>query len=375
MDRSLRLRRTHSRSRRPTLTAGLRVALVEWSGGVGGAELLTNALAISLRAAGIDARVVVVGDPFPACRQLHARHVPHVSFGAKRGRQILRSPRSFAALVNDAGPDAAVLQSDGFLGAVLRLGGYKGRLVAVEHGALPSTHRVRSWADRRSGVWAIDAQVAVSDYLRDLVLARAHAPRVERIYGGIDLTRFRPTASAKNGLPFTVGFVGRLFPGKGVEHLLAAIAAMRDPSTQLVIAGEGSQRPELELLSRELGLAQRVRFVGLQDDVTTVWRVCDVCVVPSVAPEGAGMVALEAAGCGRPVIASMVGGLPELVQHDRTGTLVAPGDVEALARVLDAYAGDPDRRARHGLAGRRRCETTFDIRRCAAEYANLLLSI
>ena len=98
----LRLTR-HSRGRARAATAQQRVALVEWSGSVGGAELFTNALAISLRASGVDARVVFVGDPFQACRQLEEQDVPFASFGAKRGRQILRSPRAFAALVREAG--------------------------------------------------------------------------------------------------------------------------------------------------------------------------------------------------------------------------------------------------------------------------------
>lgn len=357
------------------MTGRLRVALIEWSGAVGGAELFTNALAISLRAAGADARVLIVGDPFPACHQLEAQDVPFVTFGVARGRQILRSPRAFASLVNEAGPDAAILPSDGFLAAAIRLGGYKGRLIAVEHGALPAARRLLRRIDQRSGTWALDAQVAVSDYILEQVLARSHVPRVERIYGGVDLRRFHPTAHDRVRRPFTVGFVGRLLPGKGVEHLLAAIAAMHDGSTQLVIAGEGAGREGLEHLAYDLALGGRVRFLGLQGNVSTVWHAADVCAVPSVVPEGAGMVALEAAGCAKPVIASAIGGLPELVQHGLTGALVAPGDVDALARVLDTYADSPDLCARHGAAGRRACEDKFDINRCAEDYANLLSSL
>jgi glycosyltransferase involved in cell wall biosynthesis len=231
------------------------------------------------------------------------------------------------------------------------------------------------WADRSSGRWALDAQVAVSNHIRELVLARGHARRVERIYSGIDLERFRPTAIARKEGSFTVGFVGRLLSGKGVDHLLAALAAMRHESAELVIAGEGPERASLELLASELGLADRVRFLGLRFDVPTVWQATDVCAVPSVAPEGAGMVALEAAACAKPVVASASGGLQELVRHGRTGFVVPPGDVGALARALDTYADDPGLRAQHGAAGRRMCETDFNIERCAEEYANLLAAL
>jgi glycosyltransferase involved in cell wall biosynthesis len=222
----------------------------------------------------------------------------------------------------------------------------------------------------------LDAQIAVSDYTYERILERGHhARRVRRIYSGIDLTRFRPAGADRTGRPFTVGFVGRLLPGKGVEHLLAALATMRDRSARLVIVGDGTSRASLEQLSIELGLAQRVSFLGHRDDVPAVWQTSDVCAVPSVAPEAAGMVAMEAAACAKPVVASASGGLPELVRHCTTGLVVAPGDVEDLARALDTYAADPLLRVRHGAAGRRRCETDFDITRCAKEYADLLTSL
>jgi glycosyltransferase involved in cell wall biosynthesis len=353
----------------------MQVALVAWSGSVGGAELFTTALAAGLRDCGVDARIVFVGDPLPASRQLEAQDVPFATFGAKRGRDILRSPRALASLVQETGADAAILQSGGFLAAVIRLGGYRGRLVSVEHGALPTTRSLRQ-AVRRTGASALDAEVAVSEYIRELVLARRHARRVERIYGGIDLTRFFPSPSDREEVrPFTVGFVGRLFPGKGVEHLVAALAAMRNRSAELIIAGDGSQRASLERLAKELGLSGRVRFLGLQADIPAVWRASDVCAVPSVAPEGAGMVALEAAACARPVVASASGGLPELIRHGETGFIVPPGEVPALVTALDRYANDPALRAHHGAAGRRLCEAEFDIKRCAEDYATLLSSI
>jgi glycosyltransferase involved in cell wall biosynthesis len=150
---------------------------------------------------------------------------------------------------------------------------------------------------------------------------------------------------------------------------------MRSQSAHLVIAGDGSARSSLERLSFDLGLAQRVKFLGVLDDVPNLWQAVDVCAVPSVVPEGAGMVAIEASACAKPVVASGSGGLPELVCDGRTGFVVEPGDVNALADALDRYADDPDLRARHGDAGRLRCEREFDIRRCAEEYASLLTSL
>jgi glycosyltransferase involved in cell wall biosynthesis len=354
----------------------LRVAFVLWDGGIGGAERSTNAIAVALRAAGVDARVVFVGDPFPACRELEAKGVPFVSFEAVRGRQIMRTPRAFAETVTAAGADVAVLQTARFLPAVIRLGGYRGKLVSVEHGELPRKRsKLVHFLDERSGIWALDAQIAVSDYMRADLLQRSHARRVEVLYGGIDLERFTPGALAADGQGITFGFAGRLVRGKGVEHLLHALDAMSDTSARLSIAGEGPERDAFERLTDDLALRNRVKFVGLLDDMPAFWQSCDVAVVPSVEPEGAGMVALEAAACGKPVIATAAGGLTELVMNGTSGTVVAPGDMEAMARALDVYAADGDLRAGHGLAGRKRCEDEFALERCARNYLALFSSL
>jgi glycosyltransferase involved in cell wall biosynthesis len=350
----------------------LRVALVLWHGGVGGAERFTNALAASLREAGVDAYVVYVGDPRPTCAELELSGVPFLSFGAVRGREIVRRPRAFASLLGDA--DVALLQTAGFLPAAIRCGGYRGRLVAVEHGALPDRRPgVVRVADRRTGTWALDAQVAVTDHAHAELLRRSHAPRVERIYGGIDVRRFVPGSA--RGDAVTVGFAGRLHRGKGVHHLLAAVAGLSSGPVRLVVAGDGPEREALERLASELQLAERVRFAGRLDDMPAFWRSCDIAVVPSIEPEGAGMVALEAAACAKPVVATAMGGLAELVADGVTGTLVPDADVPALARALDAYVADARLREEHGAAGHRRCLAEFALERCAGDYIEMFASL
>jgi glycosyltransferase involved in cell wall biosynthesis len=144
-----------------------------------------------------------------------------------------------------------------------------------------------------------------------------------------------------------------------VKGLAALIdAATQLPTAQVVIAGEGPERGRLEQQATELGVRDRVTFLGLRTDVPRLLASSDVLAMPSL-NEGLGNAVLEAMAAARPVVASAVGGLSESVVSGETGILVPPGDVEALARALNVVLSD-DRLARDmGAAGRRRVEAAF----------------
>ena len=160
--------------------------------------------------------------------------------------------------------------------------------------------------------------------------------------------------------------VGRLIPIKGHELLVHAfVEARRDiPSLELVIAGEGPLRTELDALVVQLAVEHAVRFVGRLSPIAPAYERAAVVVVPSLG-EGFGMVALEAAERGRAVIASAVGGLPEIVDDGRTGTLVPPGDTAAIAAAIVDLASQPERTAAMGRAARERALREFSLERCA----------
>ena len=160
--------------------------------------------------------------------------------------------------------------------------------------------------------------------------------------------------------------VGRLVPIKGHETLLRAFAEARRslPELTLEVVGDGPLRAELEERTRDLDLSDAVVFAGRVAPVAPAYEHAAIVVVPSLG-EGFGMVALEAAERGRPVVASAVGGLPEIVDDGRTGMLVPPADAGALARTLVELAGDPARGAAMGLAGRARALREFSLDRCA----------
>jgi glycosyltransferase involved in cell wall biosynthesis len=154
--------------------------------------------------------------------------------------------------------------------------------------------------------------------------------------------------------------VGRLIPVKGHLVLFRALAQARVqvPGLVLDVAGQGPLEPALQAYARELGVGEAVRFLGFVSPVQAAIENAAIVVVPSLG-EGFGMVALEAMERSRPVIASAVGGLPEIVADGETGLVVEPGDAEALADALAMLASDLPRAAAMGEAGRRRAIESF----------------
>jgi len=174
-----------------------------------------------------------------------------------------------------------------------------------------------------------------------------------------------------------IAMVGRAVPQKGIDVLLEAFprVLVAYPAARLVIVGDGPQRPALERRARRLGLGEAVLFTGWVDRAANLLSACEVVVIPS-RWEGFGMVALEAMAAGRPIVASRVDALEEVVVDGETGVLVPAGEPHALADAVGALLSDPERAAALGRAGRRRLETEFSVermvRRTVAVYDELL---
>jgi glycosyltransferase involved in cell wall biosynthesis len=359
----------------------LRLALVLWNGHVGGAEVLSAKLAERMRSLGADVSIVFVGDPGPLVNRLVSMGVPYSSLGFGRGRELMLHPLRYAKHVARVGPDGALLVERGFMAATLRAGGFKGSIVAVEHGTLlaeprrTKLQRLTMRINRLSGVWATNAEVAVSDFMLDRIRQHPHAKRLSRIYNGIDPNTYLPGPSpAANVISdLIVGFAGRLILGKGADHLIRAVGKMHSaPRIRLLIAGDGPERSSLVSLAEDLGVVSRVQFLGIVDDIPAFWRRCDVASVPSdVFVESFSMVTLEAMTCGKPIIASRNGAISELIVDGKTGTLVRPGNVADLVDALSAYANDSELRLRHGVAARARAMQMFHIDNCAQAYLKI----
>ncbi len=200
-----------------------------------------------------------------------------------------------------------------------------------------------------------DAVVAVSG------ASLGHAvPGAITISPGVDQETFSPGAEPPSAAAPSVLYVGRLERSsawKGVDHLLRAFAGVRReaPGARLRLVGDGDARPGLEALARTLGIAESVDFEGFRGgaDLVEAYRTATVLVLPSLTDaESFGMTLVEAMACGRPVIGSRVGGIPEVIDDGVTGLLVPPGDTRALTAACLRILGDGALADRLGRAGR-----------------------
>ncbi|HSM52492.1 MAG TPA: glycosyltransferase family 4 protein [Thermoanaerobaculia bacterium] len=193
--------------------------------------------------------------------------------------------------------------------------------------------------------------------------------------GGLPREAGRPTGAAAELPAGELLFVGRLRLRKGGEVLLAALARMAEQGSRprLLVAGDGEHRAALEAEARRLGLGGQVVFLGRRgpDEIASLLAGCRGLVVPSIY-EGMPLVVLEAMAAGRPVVASAVSGIPEVVLDGATGWLVPPEEPEALARALAELLGDPAEGARRGTAGRERVARDFSPGRIAERWHELV---
>ncbi len=171
---------------------------------------------------------------------------------------------------------------------------------------------------------------------------------------------------------FVVGTVARLDPVKDLRTLLEAFAALRraGPGALLAIAGDGPERGRLADAARHGGAADAVRFVGHRGDARRLLPGL-VVYANSSTSEGVALTILEAMAAGRAVVATRVGGTPEVVVDGETGLLVPARSPAALAAALGALAADRDRTAARGAAGRRRLERRFTVARMVAAYERI----
>jgi teichuronic acid biosynthesis glycosyltransferase TuaC len=231
----------------------------------------------------------------------------------------------------------------------------------------------------------------------DRVTAVSHALRTEAqklvgrhidvIYTGLDCSRFHADAAARLAAREMLGvaaesclfgFVGNLIREKGVHDLVRAFAAVLpvQPLARLVMVGDGPEWHSLRRRTRRLGIADRVQFVGrvLHDDVPRLLNAMDVLVLPSHR-EGLPNVLVEAMACQKAVIATRVGGIPEVVEHERTGLLVNASDVSGLTSACILQAASPELRRSVALAGREAVVQTFSWERNAAAVCELYESV
>jgi sugar transferase (PEP-CTERM/EpsH1 system associated) len=295
-------------------------------------------------------------------------------------------PLRFARLCRDVAPDIVHTRNWGSIDAIV--GARLARVPVVIHGEHgrdvtdPNGTNRRRNRTRRVLSAFVDRMVAVSDQLGRWLVDDVHirASKVRVLKNGVDAQRFEPCGDraarrASHGYAaddIVVGTVGRLDPVKNQAALIEMLEALRatQPRLRLVIAGDG---PERNTLARQVDgarLGDRASLLGQRDDIPDVMRTFDIFVLPSLG-EGMCNTILEAMAAGLPVVATSVGGNPELVADGVTGTLVPPRDADALASAVTRYAADERLRAEHGAAGRRRVLAEFTLERMAERYMDL----
>ena len=216
--------------------------------------------------------------------------------------------------------------------------------------------------------WALrisDAIVAISSYTAREIARFANVP-VQVIPYTLPFVEDASKPRERRA-GFQVLFVGRLVERKGVTHLIEAVRRLpADLGGRLIVIGDGPERAVLEAQTRAAGIAERVEIRGRVSDaeLRAAYAASDALVLPSILDargdtEGLGVVLLEAMSYGVPVVASDIGGITDIVEHDQSGVLVPPGDAAHLAQALERLARDPALRARLGSAGAQRVRSAF----------------
>jgi glycosyltransferase involved in cell wall biosynthesis len=248
----------------------------------------------------------------------------------------------------------------------------------------------KSWHVRLDRICArlSHAVIAVSEHTKEHMvdLEGAPAEKIHTVHNGIDFDRVKPAGPgardrirrefAPDGAALLLT-VGRLHPEKGYEHLFRAMVDLKERlgrPVRLLIAGTGPFADAYQAEVRALGCEGVVRFLGFRKDVADLMAAADLVVHPAVA-EAFGLVLTEALYVGTPVIATRVGGIPEIIADGIDGVLVPPADSRALADAILNLLNDPDRRGRMAGAGREKVRRQFRFDAMVQSYEGVYESL
>jgi glycosyltransferase involved in cell wall biosynthesis len=250
---------------------------------------------------------------------------------------------------------------------------------------------VRSWFFRileRRLAAGTTALIAVSPQVRDDLVSLGVAPSDRFVVVRLGIELEQRVASEQNGraesrrylgIPadrFAVGWIGRMTAVKRTDDVLVAFKRLRDEGVDAVLCmvGDGPDRVQLERRAHELGVIRDTLFLGYQEDVAPFYSAFDTLVLPS-SNEGTPVSAIEALAAGRPVVATRVGGVPDVVRDGEDGFLVETGDTVELAARLAQLARDPELRERMGQQGRERVLPRYAVDRLVDDVDRLYRSL
>jgi glycosyltransferase involved in cell wall biosynthesis len=346
----------------------VRVLHLHRIGGIGGSERHLLELLPALRSRNVDARFLGLDDvgaaPEPFYRALDDRGVPFArlpSPGDVHPRLVARAQRAVGAFAPDL-VHTHLVHADVY--GALAVGGTRTSLVSTKHNDDPFRSGRLRYLERlltRRAARVVCITEALASFNREVVGLPAEKVRV--VYYGLDAPPEAWGPQSGPELPDETRIllaVCRLVRQKGLDVALQAVARIRGEhqDLHLVVLGEGPLREELRALARQLGVADAVSFPGRVGDVAWWYRRASIVVHP-VRWEGFGLALLEAMLCERPIVASAVSSVPEIVADGETGLLVPPEEPAALAHAISELLSDPAQAERMGEAGRTRAQREF----------------
>jgi glycosyltransferase involved in cell wall biosynthesis len=348
---------------------------------MGGAERVALELSALQREQGIDVRVVSLAPLGKSAlvEEFRDRHIPLEAVPKRPGFDLSLVPRLAVrfrelrtSIVHTHNPQPII-----YAAPAARLVG--AGVVHTKHGLNPDVGR-RLWL-RRRGASLSHTFVAVSEETaRDALRNKEVSPRKLRVIpNGIDPARFRPNQEAASAVRSDLGIdasapvlgtVGRLCAVKNQSLLLRAAAPLLHAGAWLIVVGGGPDRESLETLAAELGISERIRWLGERGGVSGLLAAMNVFALSSHS-EGLPLVILEAMATGLPVVATAVGGVSSVVDEGETGFLVGAGDESAMRERMQRLLSDRELSSALGRRGRARVHADFSSDRVGREYLRL----
>jgi glycosyltransferase involved in cell wall biosynthesis len=350
-------------------------------GGVGGTGSFVFGLCPRLRKDyGDSCRVVFYGvEPVHGDyeRRLVDAGIAYYTISKRRGIDVY-SLYALSRTIREFNADLVVMHGGGtaWHWPLLRLMGVRSRMVLVEHGPEAACLRLGGFLRHAIGISCADAVIAVSERLAERLKsafpAFLRSKPLWAIPNGIDTEFFTPNGTTR--CPGSVLMVGTLSPSKDHVTLIRAFALLAQRhSIQLVLAGDGVLRRQLERLAEELGIRERIVFLGNvgREELLRLYREATVFTFTSKG-EGVPFALLEAMSCATPVVASDVPGVREILAGGECGSLVAPNQPGEMAQAIERILGNAEFGRRMGTNARQYVETKHSIVRMAARYREVL---
>ena len=360
----------------------LTVLQVIYSFQMGGSERMASTIASGIDRSRFRPLVCGLNGGGPMSNLLQEKGIPCFILNRRDGWDLSLPPKLYRILRNERVDVIQTHHLGQFLYPLLpaRLLGLP--VIYTEHSyhAFLQSGRLR-WLARRilPSAWRV---VAVGEDVRRFLSDRIGIPpeRMEVIHQGLSVPDEKSDEDAawreslglgQNSGP-VIGHVARLTAVKDQEGLLRAFARVLHvrPDARLVIVGDGELRDRLAALSAELGLDRAVRFLGFRSDVERILKAFDLFVLSSYT-EGLPISLLEAMAAGRPVVATSVGCIPDLLRNGAAGVLVPPRSPETLADAILKLLSDPSARMAYAQAGRREVETRFSLNKMVQRYESI----